>query len=434
MVLIILHKYDSVFINELAKLKIFKFFVTVFHVQIFRIANPSISAGGGELRSYNVIKYLSRKAKITVVPPLSALCGKNVEEIIKDIKSLNVEVPYKIEELAKKCKSYPKNPLSIVKMERDYYSNFIEEAKTSDIIFSDHTSYSLVSAISLLREKSNVKSVTVLQEGNLKSVYNLKCMIRLRGFNALTLLKYFRNLYGNMIFKKYSKDLDFLLGVSKASIDEFKELGLVRKETPWKVLKPANAFEKDLLNYSSSEKEDYAIFFARLIPEKGIFELPRIWKKVKERIPNAKLVVVGKFFNEKIKKKFLSMAKDGIEYRGYLPREELIKTVAKAKVFVYPTHFDAFPLAVLESLALKTPVVAYSIPTIVEIFGKLKAVKFVKEFDVSGMANNIVEFYNLKEYDSIFDEEYKSFINFYSSWEKVADAEYNALKEFLETK
>jgi len=410
-------------------------------MHIFRIATPSFlsGGGGGELRPYNVVKFLSKKAKITVVPPLSALCGKDVNEIIKDVRSLNVIVPDKAQELAKKCKSYPKNPLSLVKMERDYYSNFLEEAKASDIILSDHASYHLVSAISLLKEKSTAKSTIVLQDGNLKSIYSLKYMIKLRGFNALTLLKYFRNSYSNLIFKKYSKDVDFLLAVSKASIDEFKELGLVRRETPWRVLKPAYAFEKELLNYSSSDKEDYAIFFARLVPEKGIFELPKIWKKVRERIPNAKLIVMGKFYNEKVKKKFIQMAKDaGIEYIGYLPRYspkgELLRAVAKARLFVYPTHFDGFSMVTLESLALKTPVVAYDIPAIREIFGKLKAVKFVKEFDVNDMANRIVEFYNLREYDNLFDEEYKSFINLYSSWENVAEAEYNALEEFLEIK
>ena len=60
--------------------------------------------------------------------------------------------------------------------------------------------------------------------------------------------------------------------------------------------------------------------------------------------------------------------------------------------------------------------------------------KFVKEFDVNGMANKVVEFYNLNEYDNLFDEEYKLFIDFYSSWEKVAEAEYNTLKVFLERK
>ena len=319
-------------------------------------------------------------------------------------------------------------------MEREYYSHFLEEAKDSDLIISDHAWYQLVSVISLLKEGSSARSAIVLQENNLKSVYSLKYMIKLRGFNVPTLLKYFRNLYGNMIFKKYSKDLDFLLGVSKASIDEFKERGLVRKDALWKVLKPANAFDRELLIYSTLDKEDYAVFFARLIPEKGIFELPVIWKRVRDKIPYAKLVVMVKFLNEKVKGKFLSMTKDGIEYRGYLPRGELIKTVAKAKLFVYPTHFDAFPLAVLESLALKTPVVAYGIPTVVEIFGKLKAVKLVKEFDVSDMSNKVVEFYNLKDYEYLFDEEYKSFIDIHSSWEKVAEAEYNALKEFLEIK
>jgi len=50
------------------------------------------------------------------------------------------------------------------------------------------------------------------------------------------------------------------------------------------------------------------------------------------------------------------------------------------------------------------------------------------------MTNKVVEFYNLKENDNLFDEEYKSFIDLYSSWEKVTDAEYNTLKEFLERK
>jgi len=190
-----------------------------------------------------------------------------------------------------------------------------------------------------------------------------------------------------------------------------------------------------LLNYSSLDKEDYAIFFARLIPEKGIFELPRIWRKVRERIPSAKLVVVGKFYNEKVKKNFLTASKDsGIEYTGYLSRGDLINTIAKARLFVYPTHFDALPLAVLESLALKTPVVTYDIPTVVEIFGKLKAVKFVKEFDINSMANNVADVYSMRDYHSLFDEEYNSFINFYSSWESVAEAEYNALKDFINSK
>jgi len=401
-------------------------------MHIFRIANPSFSVGGGELRSYNVIKSLSRKAKITVVPPLFALCGKNINQIIKDVKSLNVIVPDKVEELAKNCKSFPKNPLSAVKAERVYFSNFVEEVKETDVVFSDFPYYFIVGAMSLLKEKTGVKNVLLLQAGNFKAVRSLRWIIKLRGFEALTLLRYFRNLLSDSIFRKYSKNIDFLLGVSKASIDDFMEMKLVRKDTSWKVLRPANAFEKELLDYSSLEKDDYAVFFARLIPEKGVLELPKIWKKVREKNPKARLVVVGKFYNEKVKSKFLSMSKDtSIEYRGFLPRDELLKTVARARAFVYPTHYDHFSLATLESLVLKTPVATYDIPAIVEIFGNLKAVKLVKEFDINSMANTVTELYNMSDYGSLFDEEHKSFINFYSSWEKVAEAEYNALKDFI---
>nr|WP_253823019.1 glycosyltransferase [Acidianus sp. RZ1] len=179
-------------------------------------------------------------------------------------------------------------------------------------------------------------------------------------------------------------------------------------------------------------KEDYAVFFARLIPEKGLFEIPKIWKKVREKVPNAKLVVLGKFFNDKFKRRFMSLIDDlGIEYRGFVSKEELYKTVAKAKVIVYPTHFDAFPLGTLESLTLKTPVVAYDIPSVREMFGSLKAVKLVREFDVEGMAEKTVEVLKAKDYSDWFDEKDVEFINLYKSWEKVADAEYNALKEFL---
>ncbi|NON61695.1 MULTISPECIES: hypothetical protein [Acidianus] len=79
-------------------------------MHIFRIANPSLFSGGGEARSYYVLRYFSRKAKVTLVPPLSALCGKDVEAILKDIKTLNVSVPEKVPELSKDCSTYPKTP------------------------------------------------------------------------------------------------------------------------------------------------------------------------------------------------------------------------------------------------------------------------------------------------------------------------------------
>ncbi|BAB65898.1 glycosyltransferase family 4 protein [Sulfurisphaera tokodaii] len=131
------------------------------------------------------------------------------------------------------------------------------------------------------------------------------------------------------------------------------------------------------------------VFFARLIPEKGIFDLIKIWKEVKKELNNTKLVICGKFYNKNIENKFLSMKSDDVIYVGFLPIEELYNTVAKARVFIYPTHFDSFSLVMLESLATRTPVVAYGLPAIAEIYGNLNAVRLVKEFDIKNTAKEV---------------------------------------------
>jgi len=407
-------------------------------MKIFRIAYPSLTMGGGDVRSYNVLKFLSKKAEITLVPPAFTICGKSeetLEETVRWASKLNIYVPEKVINFAKECRQYPTNPLAEIKLEIKYYSKFLNEAKSADVIFNDYIIYPIVKAMSILKKKTTTRSVLLSQIASFKLIKSLRWNIKVRGLSLSTLKIYFGSLYTGDLFKKFmesSKNIDLFLGVSTPSIIDFINAKLIRKDIPWKVLRPPYAFERELLNYSTLDKEDYAVFFARLVPEKGIFDLPTIWKKVREKIPKAKLVVMGKFFDEKIKRKFYSMTKDvGIEYIGFRPHgdPDLWRTVAKAKVFVYPTYTDSFALVMLESLALKTPVVVYDIPPIREIYGGLKAVNLVENFDVNEMAQKVIETYN-RDPEEMFDNNYRKFIEFYGSWERVSDAEYQALREF----
>ncbi|NON61694.1 hypothetical protein [Acidianus sp. RZ1] len=125
-----------------------------------------------------------------------------------------------------------------MKIETDYYSNFVEEAKEADIIFSDHEGYALIRVMSLLKEKTGMKNVALIQASNLKSVNSLRMISKIRGLDYLSLLKYLRNKYTDSVFRKYSKDIDLVLGVSKASIDDFMGNGLVRGILHGKSLSP----------------------------------------------------------------------------------------------------------------------------------------------------------------------------------------------------
>ncbi|MFP3280923.1 MAG: glycosyltransferase [Vulcanisaeta sp.] len=129
---------------------------------------------------------------------------------------------------------------------------------------------------------------------------------------------------------------------------------------PYFILNPANVVDPELLNHRGVGKDDYLVFYARIHPEKGIFELPKIIKILRDEYDgDVKLKVMGAFPNDGIRRVFFSLVRrygveNNIEYLGFVNEEEKHEIVAKAKVLIYPSHNDSFSLVILESLALRT--------------------------------------------------------------------------------
>lgn len=105
---------------------------------------------------------------------------------------------------------------------------------------------------------------------------------------------------------------------------------------------------------------------------KGLVPLvERIWPKVKERIPQAKLTVIGGYYRfrdgavpDAQELMVIRYANDphlkalGIEFTGVIPQREIAERLAKASLTIYPGAFpETFGISTLESLAYNTPVV-----------------------------------------------------------------------------
>ncbi len=201
------------------------------------------------------------------------------------------------------------------------------------------------------------------------------------------------------------------------------------------ILKPGNAVDPSVLKYRCLEKEPYAVFWARLCKEKGIFDLLRAWKIITEEIPEAKIIVAGRFIDDRTKEKFFKAIKSlkirNLTFLGYVKnKEELYRKVSKAKVLIYPSYSDAFPLVVLEALALGINVVAYDIPAITSVYSHLPAVKIVKRGDVYSLALEALRVLRLsrEEYSSIQGSDaLKTFLRLHTSWRKVAESELNTI-------
>jgi glycosyltransferase involved in cell wall biosynthesis len=198
-------------------------------------------------------------------------------------------------------------------------------------------------------------------------------------------------------------------------------------------LEPSNAIDTTIQKYSGMEKEDKIIFFARLVYRKGIFDFILIVKEILKH-SNLKVLIAGQFHHAYEERYFFKMLSKyhlgkSVEYKGKLTDDELYQELSTAKVMVYPSHSDSFSISILQAIYLKTPVVAYDIAGI-SVYKEFNCVKFVKEFDIKGMAKMVVE--TLKDNDINFtDKSLDNFIAQHDNWDKVSDAHRKIIEKYL---
>lgn len=117
--------------------------------------------------------------------------------------------------------------------------------------------------------------------------------------------------------------------------------------------------------YSVPKKYD-AIWMGRFHPQKGIFELLDIIKRLKSTIPNIQVIVLGGG-NRKIetgfKKCILKTGLQGnITFKGHITGDEKYKFMHQSKIFLMTSYFESFGQVNLEAMKCGLPVVAYDLP------------------------------------------------------------------------
>lgn len=223
-----------------------------------------------------------------------------------------------------------------------------------------------------------------------------------------------------------------ILAVSKSVVEDFSYMD---PRIQFVTITPGNGIELSKFPTELPEKFDYhGVFFARLIPEKGILDLIEIWKRVIKKMPNAKLAVCGISEETEIVEKFLKEVKEynlsnNIEFLGQQDEAKLLKIVANSHLTVYPSYVDSFSLVTLEALACGTPVVAYDIPAIRYNFGKCRSVFRCPIGDKTTMADTILHVLTKLERKTLTIEA-KKFAASYD-WDKVVMAEKEAYAKII---
>ena len=102
------------------------------------------------------------------------------------------------------------------------------------------------------------------------------------------------------------------------------------------------------------------MFVGWVTREKGVFEALAVLEEVRRLYPSATLTVVG---GGRDLDEFRAAAKaqglvDSVNATNWLDRDEVLRVLRESDVFLFPSHFEGLPNAVIEAMAAGLPVVA----------------------------------------------------------------------------
>ena len=126
----------------------------------------------------------------------------------------------------------------------------------------------------------------------------------------------------------------------------------------------SNYIDLSDINYKKIKNNKRILYVGRLSEEKGIKYLINAMPIILKKIPEAKLIVVGRGPEENNLKKISKELKitENVFFEGYVTDKQLKKHYQEAEIFAIPSYWaENFPLVILEAMAYGKPIIASDI-------------------------------------------------------------------------
>jgi glycosyltransferase involved in cell wall biosynthesis len=184
----------------------------------------------------------------------------------------------------------------------------------------------------------------------------------------------------------------------------------------------------------AESKKHAALFVGELRPNKGVFDLIEIWKRVVQELGALSLLLVG---HGSVTVKHLlerSIRSEGLEacvvITDSIEAAELETAYQSSNLFCFPSHEEGWAIAIMEAMSHGLPVVAYDLPTYERHYKG--AIAPVPSFNKPLFADTIVRLLtNPKEADHL--KQIGRVLAARYSWEQVADSDWKKLYSAIES-
>ncbi len=401
-------------------------------MKVLYLANPLRSGTGGDRRSFEV---LGRIGKLGVEPVI--VVDDFVYQKMRQSGDVQFSPSQKIYSICRANVAYDKRFKSASRAALDYFSVWrssrqiaqIAKQENVELIVPEHEKIDFLLEAHYAAQACHVPWTCVFQSFLFPPYASTPWR-----YVSASRRAYLLSLYGLL----YARILKAAKSTTLLAVSPSIQVDIKRYFGGWQgkmhVIHPGVAVEQQKIQQAqpAHNKAD-AVFFSRLVPEKGIYDLPRIAAEAAKAKPSFRLLVLGRFDSSAMRERFMGLVAENdvggnVVYMGYREGAALYSLVKAAKVLVYPSQHDAFPLVVLEALAAGTPVVAYDVPAIRLNFPS-ELVRTVPVGDTKAMATAAQKIIGDEALRARLSAQAMAFASGFT-WERVAAAEreaYNAI-------
>jgi glycosyltransferase involved in cell wall biosynthesis len=115
------------------------------------------------------------------------------------------------------------------------------------------------------------------------------------------------------------------------------------------------------------KNKDIILYFGTIIRKKGVFELPNIFRLIKENNNNVELVLIGNDSPDLIlnsnstwhllKQKFEPELLKSVKYHNKVSYSKLTDYINKSSICIFPSYAESFGMVTIEAMAMGKPVI-----------------------------------------------------------------------------
>jgi glycosyltransferase involved in cell wall biosynthesis len=176
------------------------------------------------------------------------------------------------------------------------------------------------------------------------------------------------------------------------------------------------------------QQDNYILFLARLVPEKGCHHLLKAWRQVK----TDKLLVIagGSSHSDDYVQKLHNDAGKNVIFTGFVQGQTLGELFSNAYLYVLPSEIEGLPISLLEAMSYALPCLVSNIPENMEVIGDT-GFAFTNK-NVDSLAEKLQFLIDSHQDAKAAGQKAFSRVEHYFNWDKVVNETEAVYREIIE--